>query len=396
MPQELNTPPLLARFGRLCLLLALDLQRDVDQLILLTADELALAGAVQQLMCGYAVPLGLADGVLEEARVHPRVAHDQRIAVEQALGGHRGGDHFLCRVGDVEEVDAGLDADLVEYADERLDGRVAGSRTESAARTVDLLGTGTNRLDRVGDAQTEVLVAVKSDLGIRSQFGDERLYPVTDAFEHQRACRVDDVDALAARVGHDARLLGELLRRDGVGHHQKAHGLQTQFAREPEVLDRHVGLGAVGGDPADGSAVVLGLLDVLLGADAGQHEEGDLGFLGRVRRDLDELLLGRLGKAVVEARSAQTVAVGHLDDRNTRGVERRHDRPDLVAGELMPLVVRPVAQRRVGHADVPDGVEEDVGGHDCAPSEDAMRTRSLAISSPTFVAAAVMMSRFPA
>ena len=148
-----------------------------------------------------------------------------------------------------------------------------------------------------------------------------------------------------------------------MAHHQEADGLQAEFAGQPEVLDGHVGLGAVGGDAADRAAVVLRLFDVLFGADAGQHQERDLGFLGGLGCELDQLLLRRLGEAVVEARPAEPVAVGDLDDRHTRGVERRDDGVHFVLGELVTLVVRPVAQRRVGHPDVPDGIEEDVGAH---------------------------------
>ena len=63
-------------------LLALDLQRDVDELVFLAADEFALAGPVQQLVGRDVVALSLANGVLEEAGVHPGVPHDQRVAVE--------------------------------------------------------------------------------------------------------------------------------------------------------------------------------------------------------------------------------------------------------------------------------------------------------------------------
>ena len=186
---------------------------------------------------------------------------------------------------------------------------------------------------------------------------------------------------------------------DGVAHHQEADGLQTEFAGQPEVLDRDVGLGAVRGDPADRAAVVLGLLDVLLGAHAGQHQEGDLGFLRRLGGDLDQLLLGRLGEAVVEAGATEAVAVGHLDHRHAGGVEGGDDGADLLLGELVALVVRAVPQRRVGHADVPHRVEEDAVGTHRAHASFLLPTRaaaSLAISSPTLVAAAVMMSRLPA
>lgn len=201
-------------------------------------------------------------------------------------------------------------------------------------------------------------------------------------------------DVLLIGVGHDAGLLGELFRRDGVAHHQEADGLQPEFAGQAEVLDGHVGLGAVRGDPADRAAVVLGLLDVLLGAHPGQHQEGDLGVLGGLGGQLDQLLLGGLGEPVVEARAAQPVAVGDLDDRHPRGVQGRDDGLHLVLGELVALVVAAVAQRRVGQPDVPNRVEEDIGSH-CAPPA-VVASVSLAISSPTLVAAAVMMSRLPA
>ena len=236
---------------------------------------------------------------------------------------------------------------------------------------------------------------VETHLGVVTEFGDQRRDPVANALEHQRSRGVDDVDALTSGVGHDAGLRGQLLRRDGVGHHQEPDGFQAQLAGQPEVLDRDVGLGAVGGDPADRAAVVLRLFDVFLGADAGQHQEGDLGLFGGLGGELDQLLLGRLGEPVVEARATQPVAVRHLDDRHARVVERGHDGADLVLGELVTLVVRAVAQGRVGHPDVPDRVEEDVGSHACAPPAVADRD-SLAISSPTLVAAAVMMSRLPA
>ena len=54
-----------------------------------------------------------------------------------------------------------------------------------------------------------VLVAVESDLGVVTQLGDQRGHPVGDLLHHQGAGAVDDIHALAARVGHDARLLRE-------------------------------------------------------------------------------------------------------------------------------------------------------------------------------------------
>ncbi len=97
---------------RSCFLPA-QLERDVDQLVLLPADELALPGPDEDLRAGHAVALGLRVRVLEEAGVDARVPHHQRHPVEQALLGHDGPDDVLGRVDDLEEVDAGLDAELV-------------------------------------------------------------------------------------------------------------------------------------------------------------------------------------------------------------------------------------------------------------------------------------------
>ena len=159
-------------------------------------------------------------------------------------------------------------AELVADADERLERRVAGAGAEAADRAVDLGGARAGGDDGVGDAEAEVLVAVEADVGHVADLGDERGDPVGGLLHDQRAGGVDDVDALAAGVDHDPRLLGQHLGRLGVAHHQEADGLQAELAGQPEVLDRDVGLGAVGGDPADLAAVVLRGADVVLGADA--------------------------------------------------------------------------------------------------------------------------------
>src|ERR1700744_571842 len=86
---------------RLCrgaFLLPLDLQRDVDELVFLTTDQLALTGSVQQLVGRNAVELRLPDRVLEEAGVDPGVPPDQRVAVEQAFGRHGRRDDLFSRV----------------------------------------------------------------------------------------------------------------------------------------------------------------------------------------------------------------------------------------------------------------------------------------------------------
>ncbi|SKU49982.1 Uncharacterised protein [Mycobacteroides abscessus subsp. abscessus] len=203
---------------------------------------------------------------------------------------------------------------------------------------------------------------MKTHLSIRPQFRHYRGDPVGHSVQDQRTRGIHHVYALAAGVCHYPRLLGQFLRRDGVRHHQEANGFQTALTGEPEVLDRDVGLGAVSGDATDRPAVALRLDDVFLGAYARQHQEGDLGIRRGLGGKLDQFLLRGFRESVVERGSAQTVAVSHLDDRDAGAVQRRHDSPHLVRGELMPLVVRAVTQRRIGDPHVPCGVEEDAVG----------------------------------
>src|SRR5699024_9763619 len=121
-------------------LLLLDLQRDVDELVLLAAAEATFARADGDLGRRHAVALGVALGVLEERRVATGVAEHHGLPVDDALGRHERAHHVLGGIGDTEEVDAGGDAELVAHAHERLDGRVAGAGTEAPGGAVDLLG----------------------------------------------------------------------------------------------------------------------------------------------------------------------------------------------------------------------------------------------------------------
>ena len=60
-----------------------------------------------------------------------------------------------------------------------------------------------------------------------------------------------------------------------------------------------------------------------------------------------------VGEAVVEGTAPEPVAVGDLDDRDTRPRPGRpHRRRTSVDGELVALGVRSVAQRGVGNANV--------------------------------------------
>jgi hypothetical protein len=146
-------------------------------------------------------------------------------------------------------------------------------------------------------------------------------------------------------------------RRRRVRHHEEPHRLQAALAGQAEVLHGDVGLGAVGGDPAHGGAVVGRGEDVVLHADAGQHEKSDPGRACARHGDLDELLFRGVAEAVRERRATESVSVRHLDHRYPGGVERRDDGLDLRGGELVALGVRAVAQRGVGDPHVEVGGE---------------------------------------
>ena len=94
--------------------------------------------------------------------------------------------------------------------------------------------------------------------------------------------------------------------------------------------------------------------------------------------------------------------MGHLDDRDAGGVERLDDVVHLLRGELVPLVVRPVAQAGVGQAQVEVApgsspwVPDQVRVERVEVASSASRSIDRAMFSPTCVAAAVMMSRLPA
>jgi hypothetical protein len=172
-----------------------------------------------------------------------------------------------------------------------------------------------------------------------------------------------------------------------VAEHQEPDGLHAEFAGGSELLHGDVRFGPVGRDAGDGRADLVGVPQVLDGAEPGQEQDGDLGVLRLFHRGGDEVELADAGEAVVEAGPAEPVAVGDLDDFDVAAVQRVDHGADLPFGELVGYGVRAVAQSGVGEAHVGRG-------HALAPSRRPVRCS--AMRSVTWAAAAVMMSRFPA
>ena len=100
-----------------------------------------------------------------------------------------------------------------------------------------LSGPGADRADRIGHAESEVLVPVKADSCLTADLGHECRDTIAHLLEDEGARGVDHVDALATGIDHDAALLGQHRGPHRVRHHKEADSLQAQIARQAEVLD---------------------------------------------------------------------------------------------------------------------------------------------------------------
>ena len=200
-----------------------------------------------------------------------------------------------------------------------------------------------------------MVVAVEALLG----FGFERVAHGLQAGLHVTgqhvAGRVGDVDAVGAVALHQLGLLHQTLGAVHVGHHQEADGVHVELARVGDVLLAHVGLGAVRRHADGVHAQAVRHLQVVDGADAGQQQGRDLGLLHQRDHGAQVLLVGVGREAVVDAGAAQAVAVGHLDQRHTGGIQAAGDALHLVERHQVALGVHPVAQ---GHV-----VQGDFGAH---------------------------------
>ena len=190
---------------------------------------------------------------------------------------------------------------------------------------------------------------VHADGHVVGQRGAHRRDPAADVIGEQRTGRVDDEDAGTPGVGHDLALLHQ------AGRVQQVRGVQVRVRRhaelagQAEMLDPDIGLGDDGRDPGDRRAGRPGPLQVLLGADARQDRDRDLGPLDNRRRRAQQFLVGMQRPPVLQRVRAKAVAVPDRDRPHAGPVQGTGDRGDLIDGELMRDRVRPVPQRRVDY-----------------------------------------------
>ena len=177
MGDQLHGCPCLSELRRRQVALLRELECDVDEHVLLAADVAGLPRALEDLVGRDAVALGGVLGVQQERRVDAGPALHDRGAVGLGPARQVGPHHLLGRVQHAADVDAGLDAEVVEGRGEHLGRRVAGAGAERAQRAVDLPGAGLEGEHRVGDAEREVLVAVEADLRLAADLGHQRRDP---------------------------------------------------------------------------------------------------------------------------------------------------------------------------------------------------------------------------
>src|SRR3972149_1014718 len=176
------------------LLAPAQLHRDLDQRVLLAADELAPAALEQDLSRVDAEAFGGALGVQQEARVDAGIAQRQRRAVDDLGPRHDRPHRLVSRVDELEPVDAAdVHAPAVEHggADSQRGGARAGAQPGAAA--VDVGSALLDGGEAVRDGGAEVVVGVHAD-------GDaEALRQGADAgakaVRRERPGRVGDGDA---------------------------------------------------------------------------------------------------------------------------------------------------------------------------------------------------------
>ncbi|MNM69773.1 hypothetical protein D3C81_813860 [compost metagenome] len=279
--------------------------------------------------------------------------------------------------------------------DEHFQRRVAGAGAHAGQRGVDAVAALFHRGDRVGHAEAEVVVGVHAGLGRRIEHRLEGAHAVTDVLHVHRATGVGHVDALRTVALHQLALRGQLLGGDHVAHHQEADGVHAERTGVLDVLLRHVRFGAVGGDAHRTGAGVVGGLQIVHRADAGQQQHGDLRLLDHVGGGLDPLQVGVGAEAVVEAGALQAVAVGDFDGVDLGLVQRAGDVLHVLDRVLVAHGVAAVAQGDVGDVQLLAGIE----GHGGAPyafCSCGWDSIDCAMRSAVASAAEVMMSRLPA
>ena len=125
---------------------------------------------------------------------------------------------------------------------------------------------------------------------------------------------------------------------------REARDVHAELASLGDVLDRNVGLGAMGRDANRPHADAVGSFEILDRPDARKQQGGEH-TVGQDIGDLFEPLpIGMCAEPVVERRSGEAVAVGDLDGIAPCRIDRLCDLANMIEAVLMADGVHAVAQ----------------------------------------------------
>ena len=176
-----------------------------------------------------------------------------------------------------------------------------------------------------------------------------------------------------------------------MAHHEEAGHVHAEIAGDADMLLRNVGFGAVGRDANRTHTKVIGALQFLDGADAGQDQRGEDRLVQHFRYRFDPLPIGVGAEAIVEARTRKAVAMRDFDCVDAGIIQRLGDAADMVEAVHVADGMHAIAQRHVLNVQLVGGRIE-LAHYAVSSLRAAMRSAS---SSPVALAAAVMMSRLP-
>ena len=184
----------------------------------------------------------------KETRVHARVPERQRLSIHPDRAILQRTDEFFGGVHQHVDITVVFPAEQVGNRYERFDRSVSSASAHTCERCVHSVAPFFDCGDGVRDSECQVVVRMDADLRFWLQHGTVRLHSVADVIHEESTAGVRDVDAMRTSLLHDESLLGQSFWIVHVAHHQEAGDVHTEIACLADVLDRDVGLGAMGCD----------------------------------------------------------------------------------------------------------------------------------------------------
>ncbi|MNN83267.1 hypothetical protein D3C81_2002900 [compost metagenome] len=93
----------------------------------------------------------------------------------------------------------------------------------------------------------------------------------SDIIHIHRAARIHHVDASCPITLHQLGLAGQIFRRRHMAHHQETHGIHAKLTSIGDMLFGDIGFGTVSGDTHHPRAGIIGILQIVNGANTRQQ-----------------------------------------------------------------------------------------------------------------------------